>query len=152
VLRLSATVSADEAALLHVGQELRLQGQPQSGRVVAVLPSVDAKTRRVPLLAEIDNDAKAPLLAGLFVRATITAASPTAALRLPASALRPGSQDEVVRVVAGKARLAHVAFARDADGTLLVHGGLSPEDEVLIAPSAEIRDGDAVAVAPREPG
>jgi hypothetical protein len=34
----------------------------------------------------------------------------------------------------------------DADGTLVVQRGLGPSDEVLLSPSPELHDGDAVDV------
>jgi RND family efflux transporter MFP subunit len=147
-LRLTATVSAEDAALVRVGQSVRLDASGHVGQITALLPSVDEKTRRVPLIAELKNDRGAPLRAGVFVRATITAAEPVAVLRLPGTALRPGSQDELVVVKEGKARLQRVGFVRDADGTLLVRQGLSASDDVLLAPSADVKDGDSVSVAP----
>ncbi len=145
-LRLEASVSADEAALLRVGQPVQLESG-RSGHITALLPSVDQKTRRVPLLAQIDNRGPDPLLAGVLVRAHVIAGEPRSVLRLPASALRPGSQDEVVLARGGKAQLQHVVFARAADGSLLVRAGLSAGDQVLLAPSAEVHDGDALGSA-----
>jgi RND family efflux transporter MFP subunit len=147
-LRLTATVSADDAALLRVGQTIQVEGSGRSGRITAILPSVDEKTRRVPLIAEIDNRGPSPLLAGVFVRATVSAGAPIDVLRVPATALRPGSQDELVLAKAGKARLVRVTFSRDAEGSLLVRKGLVPDDDVLLAPSSDVKDGDELASPP----
>ncbi|MFI5307262.1 MAG: efflux RND transporter periplasmic adaptor subunit [Polyangiales bacterium] len=146
-LRLNATVSADDAALLRLGQSVQVEGG-RRGRITAILPSVDEKTRRVPLVAEIDNRGPSPLLAGVFVRATVSAGAPIDVLRVPATALRPGSQDELVLVNANRARLARVTFSRDADGSLLVRKGLLSGDEVLLAPSSEVKDGDELQPPP----
>ena len=109
-----------------------------------MLPSLDPQTRRVPILAEIPNDGAplAPLLAGAFVRATVTSATPIHVLELPPGALRPGSQDEVVVLVGGKAHLARVVFTQGEAGALLVRGGLTAADAVVLNPSPEVREGE----------
>jgi cobalt-zinc-cadmium efflux system membrane fusion protein len=147
-LRLTATVSADDASLLHLGQSVQIDGSSREGRITALLPSVDEKTRRVPLIAEIDNRGPQALLAGAFVRATVSAGAAIDVLRVPATALRPGSQDELVLAQAGKAKLVRATFARDQDGSLLVRKGLAAEDEVLVSPTSEVKDGDPLSSAP----
>lgn len=148
-LKLNATMSAEDAPLAQVGAVATLEGKGGvKGTITAILPSVDAQTRRVPIIAEIPNDPSAPILAGVFVRATITAGAPVHVLRIPASALRPGSQDELVVVRGGKAHLVHVAFSHGDDGSLLVRGGLAETDDVVAAPTGETKEGDAIAVAP----
>jgi RND family efflux transporter MFP subunit len=134
-LRLTTTISASDAEFARPGVEVELEGG-QRGRVSAVLSSVDPETRRLPIVAEFDNSGPKPLLANLFVRATLAPNAPTSVLKLPASALRPGSQDELVLISGERFAIAHVVFARAGDGSLLVREGLSPEDRVLAAPSA----------------
>jgi RND family efflux transporter MFP subunit len=148
-VKLSGAVGEADAPLVKAGAplEVKLDGRTVQGRVVAVLSSVDAATRRVPLEAEIKNDAGQPLLGGSFVRAAVTGLKPVSVLRLPASALRPGSQNEVLVVEGTRAHLRHVVFARAADGALLVRGGLEPNERVLETPTAEAAEGDAVAAA-----
>jgi RND family efflux transporter MFP subunit len=145
-LRLSATISVVDAAFAQPGAEVELEGG-QRGRVSAVLPSVDAQTRRLPIVAELDNSGPRPLLAGVFVRATLAPGAPIRALKLPPSALRPGSQDELVLVTGERLTIARVVLARASDGSLLVREGLAAEDQVLAAPSAEVKDGDAAPAA-----
>lgn len=147
-LRLRATVSVEDVSLVSVGALVRLDASGRSGRVTAVLPSVDPQTRRVPIVAEIPNQAAPPLLAGVFVRATITTGEPISVLRLPASTLRPGSQDEVVLLKAGKLRRARVVFARGDDGALWVREGLRPDEDVVLSPSAAAADGADVSTVP----
>ena len=144
VLKLTATLSEADARLVEVGSIVTLADGPPGlqGKVTAVLPSLDPQTRRVPVLAEIPNDAAPPLLAGAFVRATITSSKEIAVLELPPGALRPGSQDEVVVLAGGKAHLRRVAFTQGEGGVLLVRSGLEPADAVVLNPSAEVREGD----------
>lgn len=145
-LRLSATVSAEEASLLDVGAAVRLDapGAP-AGKLTAILPSADARTRRVPVLAEVVPDPKARLFGGTFVRATVVAARPIDVLRLPPSTLRPGSQDEVVVAREGRVHFARVVFARGEDDALLVRAGLEPADQVVVAPGGTLKEGDPLA-------
>jgi RND family efflux transporter MFP subunit len=146
-LRFTGTLTLEDAALLRVGTPIEIQGSPAKGSVTAVLPSVDPQTRRVPVLAEVANDASAPLLAGSFARAVFRSAQPIDVIKLPAEALRPGSQDEIVLVEAGRARVVRVTFARDDAGALLVRRGVSTADSVVLAPSASTKTGDAIQLA-----
>lgn len=151
VVKLSATITEADARLIAVGDVITVEadGEPRAGRVTAVLGSLDPQTRRVPMLAEIPNvAAAAPLLAGAFVRATITVARDVPVLELPASALRPGSQDEVVLVVDHRAALRRVAFTTGPGGVLLVRAGITAGDVVVKSPSSEVREGEEIAVAP----
>ena len=153
VLKLAATLSETDARLIENGDAIVIEGSPAAGKVVAVLGSLDAQTRRVPLLAEIPNDGATPLLAGSFVRATITAGREVQALSLPASVIRPGSQDEVVVAQGGKAHLARVVFTSAADGSLVVRSGVAVTDMLVEKPSSEIHEGDdlGAAAAPAAP-
>lgn len=148
-VKLSGAIGEADAPLVKPGAalEVRLDGRTVQGRVVAVLTSVDAATRRVPIEAEIKNDGGQPLLGGLFVRAAVSGLKPVAVLRLPASALRPGSQNEVLVVEGGRQHVRHVLFARAADGALLVRSGLEANERVLATPTAEAADGDPIAEA-----
>jgi membrane fusion protein, multidrug efflux system len=148
-VKLSGAIGEADAPLVKPGAELevRLDGRTLPGRVVAVLTSVDAATRRVPLEAEIKNDRGLPLFGGSFVRAAVKGLQPVSVLRLPSTALRPGSQNEVLVVAGTSAHVRHIQFARAADGALLVRAGLEPDERVIAAPTAEAADGDPVAAA-----
>lgn len=148
-VKLSGAIGEADAPLVRPGAplEVRLDGRRVQGRVVAVLGSVDAATRRVPLEAEIKNDAAQPLLSGVFVRAAVTGLKPVQVLRVPATALRPGSQNELLVVDGARLHVRHVLYARAADGALLVRGGLEPKERVMLTPTAEAQDGDAVGLA-----
>jgi RND family efflux transporter MFP subunit len=152
VLKLSATLSEGDARLVQLGDALTVDGDPAvgggaSGKVTAVLGSLDPMTRRVPIVAEIPNTSATPLLAGAFVRATIGSGREVSVLELPGTALRPGSQDEVVVLVNGKAHLVRVVYVSAPDGTLLVRGGISAADAVVTSPSPEVKDGDDLGPA-----
>jgi RND family efflux transporter MFP subunit len=152
--RLSVTVGEEDVPLISVGSPVTVlyRDHAVAGKLVALVPSLDQATRRAPVEIEVPNGDtdKTKLLAWSFVRARIQGTNETDAVRLPAVARRPGSQDEVVTVaeVAGKkvAKIVKVSFAVDEDGTLVVQRGLSPADVVILSPNVEVRDGDPVDV------
>ncbi len=149
--RLSATVGEEDVPLVAQGATVKIVYREHSvdGKVIAIVPSLDQATRRAPVEIEVPNDGR--LLGWGFVRARILGASEMPAVRLPALARRPGSQDEVVKLVtAGDkkvAKIAKVSFAVDEDGSLVVQRGVSVEDVVLLSPNVELKDGDPVEVA-----
>ena len=145
VLKLNATLSEGDARLVDVGADITVDGR--KGKVTAVLPSLDALTRRVPMVAQIANDGERPLLARAFVRATITTPKDIAVLRLPGTARKPGSQDEIVIVENGVAKIRRVVFDTAPDGALLVREGLAATDVVVTAPSGEMEDGQVLKVS-----
>lgn len=145
ILKLSATLSEGDARLVAVGDEVAITSDGAGsvkGKVTAVLGSLDPQTRRVPMLAEIQNRETEPLLAGAFVRATVTSAREVRVLELPPTALRPGSQDEVVVLADGRAHIAHIAFTTGEGGVLLVRSGITEKDDIVVGPSPEVREGD----------
>ena len=141
VLKLSATLSEADARLVEVGASVRVEGGA-TGKVTAVLASLDPQTRRVPVQAEIPNDQASPLFAGAFVRATVVSDKEIDVLELPPGALRPGSQDDVVVRVGGKAHVVRVAFTQGEGGAIFVRSGITTADAVVLNPSAEVREGD----------
>jgi RND family efflux transporter MFP subunit len=141
-LRLTATISPADAAFAVPGARVEIEGDAHAGKITAVLPSVDSQTRRLPIVAEIANTGTAPLLANVFVRAALVPSAPIDVLRLPASALRPGSQDEVAIANDGRVRIARIEYVHADDGSLLVRSGISPGDQLLVTPSAQVKDGD----------
>ncbi|MEZ4299158.1 MAG: efflux RND transporter periplasmic adaptor subunit [Polyangiaceae bacterium] len=145
ILKLNATLSEGDAHLVQVGDEIDVDGR--KGKITAVLPSLDAMTRRVPMVAEIPNGGDSPLFARSFVRAKIASPREISTLRLPGTARRPGSQDEIVVVEKGLARIRRVVFDVGDDGTLFVREGLAATDQVIAAPSGEMLDGQEVVVA-----
>lgn len=149
--RLSATIGEEDVPLVALGAKVSVlyRDKVSKGKVVAVVPSLDQATRRAPVEIEVANGEGSGLLGWGFVRARIEGKAELDAVRLPALARRPGSQDELVKVerTAGGAlaRIVKTAFVVDAaDGALVVQRGLSPGDEVLLSPSADLKDGDRI--------
>lgn len=157
-LKLSTTVTEADADLLATGAEVVVASErgEARGRITAILSTLDARTRRVPVVAEFDNaprdsaskaKSEPPLRAGAFVRARVAAQREIAVLRLPHAVLRPGSQDEVLLVGPGsRLELRHIVYSIAPDGTLLVRRGIDAGDELVLAPMAEAKAGDEVRV------
>lgn len=152
VLKLSTTVSESDANLLIPGApvQLELETGKVTGRVSAVLGTVDERTRRVPVEASFDNPGF--LRAGSFVQAHVAAKNEIEVVRLPHEVLRPGSQDEVVVVLdGGRLDVRHVVLSVDKDGSLLVRRGVSVTDKLVSKPKPEAKAGDVVTVEPGKP-
>lgn len=143
--RLVATVGEDDVPLVQSGSRVVVVYRSESvpARVLTLVPSLDPMTRRAPL--EIEVPRKEGLLGYSFVHAFVESDTPVAAVRVPATAGRPGSQNDVVTCVQGKAKVVRVVHAVDTDGTWIVRQGLSISDTVLVAPKAEVKDGDVIA-------
>jgi RND family efflux transporter MFP subunit len=144
--RLAATVGDEVADLVKPGLEVKLKYRDRTvtGKVSTVIPSLDQATRRAPIEISVPNDESEPLLAWSFVRAEIQSDKDVPALRVPGSARRAGSQDEMVVLKDGKAHVVHVTGAIDEDGSWLVRDGLTASDAVVLDPSSDLQEGDAL--------
>ena len=147
-LKLRSTVSEHDANLLQTGAVVEIDAEhgPVKGKVSAVIASVDAATRRVPIEALIENPGA--LRAGSFVRAHVRSAEAISVLRLPHTALRPGSQDEVLTLQGDKLQLKNIIFSVAKDGSMLVRRGISADDQVVLSPKSEWKTGDSATAAP----
>jgi RND family efflux transporter MFP subunit len=159
-LELSTTVTEDDASLLEEGAPIHVATETGTvtGRVTAILATLDARTRRVPVVAEFDNapakgSSAAPLRAGAFVRAWVATRQPIAVLRVPHAVLRAGSRDEAFAVNPATSVLEarHIVYAISPDGSLLVRQGLRPDDQLVLAPIAEAKAGERVRVQSEAP-
>lgn len=149
-LRLVGTISELDVGLVKLGADVVVnipaQGKTVHAKVSSILPAVDPATRRIPVEASLDNDAKEPILAGVFVRASVGGGTALAVVKLPSSALRPGAQDEIFVVENNKLRSVKIVFTRASDGSLLVRSGVTAKDSVLASPAPESKDLDSVKV------
>lgn len=144
--RLAGSVSEADFDLVKVGASVGVLWKDRvvSGKVSAVVPSLDPMTRRAPVEIEVPNDPKNPILGYGFVRVKIEGPAEVDALEVPVTAKRAGSQDEVVVVNAGKAKTVRVVHDTKADGTWLVRSGLQASDVLLLNAPPELKDGEEV--------
>ncbi len=141
---------------LKTGQPvaIRLDAFPEesfSGRIYAVEPVVEERTRTVLVRARVDNQGF-KLKPGMFVRVTLTLSTKQNAILVPETAIWPQGQDSFVyRVVDGKALLTKVALGQRRPGEVEVTQGLSLGDVVVTEGQMKIRDGAPVMVMGEAP-
>jgi RND family efflux transporter MFP subunit len=151
-LKLLGTVGPEDAVLVRAGTALEILGADGRrvigrGKITAVVPALDAATKRVPIEATVANDGAEPLLAGALVRAAVRGGAPLPVLAFPHTVLRPGSQNEVLVVVDDKLSIRRVEHVVAPDGRLLVRRGLAPTDQVVVRAWPEAADGQLVVVS-----
>jgi hypothetical protein len=152
-LKLVGTLGETDAPLVKLGSEVEIdtdRGQVLA-KVSSLLGAVDVATRRVPFEATVDNRGPNPLLANVFVRGRVRGGAAVQVLRLPRAALKGGAQDVVMVVAGGALHERRVVFVSGPDGTLLVRAGLGTDEQVMLDPPAEARDGEPVTIVPSDP-
>jgi membrane fusion protein (multidrug efflux system) len=121
-------------------------GEEFKGRVYAVEPMVDEKTRTIAMRARIPNRGF-KLKPGMFVRVGLTLDSRPNAIIVREEALWPQGKDNFVfRVVDGKAALTKVEIGNRTPGEVEILRGLSPNDVVVTEGQIKLRDGAPVLV------
>jgi membrane fusion protein (multidrug efflux system) len=144
------------AAQAKPGQavSVRLDAFPDdvfTGRIYAVEPVVDEKTRTILMRARVPNS-NLKLKPGMFVRVALTLDTRKNALLVPEPALWPQGQDNFVyRVVDGKALMTKVEIGQRKPGEVEIVNGLSPNDVVVTEGQMKLRDGAPVMAMPATP-
>lgn len=154
-LRFEGLITADRMHEVRVGQPVsfRVNGFPEAefgGTVRRIDATANATTRQVAVLVGFDRPAEAPRVAGLFAEGRITTGG-SEQLMLPEAALqRSGDTAVVWRVHDGKLQRVTLQLGeRDARrGEFPVLSGLASGDRILRSPMGNLRDGQAVTVAP----
>lgn len=150
-LKLVGSVSASDAALVRPDAEVEILVDGRAvakGKITAVVAALDDATKRLPVQAIIENNEASGLIAGTLVRARVVGTEALPVVRLPHTALKPGSQDEVVVAEDDHLVVRRIVFDVAEDGSLLVRHGISAEDAVVAEPWPEAKTGDVVRSAP----
>ena len=117
-----------------------------TGRVYAVEPMVDERTRTVAMRARIPNQSN-KLKPGMFVRVAVTLESRPNAVVVAEEAIWPQGKDNYVfNVVDGKAALTKVEVGNRQPGKVEIVKGLAANDVVVTEGQIKLRDGAAVTV------
>lgn len=112
-----------------------------SGKIIALEPSIDEKTRTMLLRARVGNE-KGLLYPGMFARVTLTLEERRGALTIPEQAIVPQGQDAFVfKAAADKAVLTKIKLGQRQAGTVEVSEGLQAGDRVVVAGQMKLRDG-----------
>lgn len=151
-LELEASVSADEAVAVRVGQsaQLKVEGsaQPVAARVVRSNPSTVAGSRAVIIylaLANSDN-----LRQGLFAQGTL-ATGQLQSLALPASAVRSDKPQPYVQLVKD-GKVVHHSINADARGefngqAMVAVSGLSENTQAIAGSVGALLEGSSVKLS-----
>ena len=133
---------------------IRLDAYPNDvfpGRIYALEPSVDEKTRTVVVRAQIPNQ-HGKLRPGMFARVNVLLGTRPDAILVPEQAIWPQGRDAFVyKVVDGKATLTKIELGVRRPGEVEVVMGLTPNDMVVTDGQMKLKDGAPVMVLPAPP-
>ncbi len=155
-IKLDFRVPEGYVSQVKVGQQvaIKLDAFPHeifTGRIYAMEPVVDERTRTVLLRARVNNTAF-KLKPGMFVRVGLTLDTRENAILVSEPAIWPQGQDSFVfRVVDGSAVLTKVKLGQRRPGEVEVVAGLNPGDIVVTEGQIKIKDGAPVTVLPNAP-
>jgi membrane fusion protein, multidrug efflux system len=121
------------------------------GKIYALEPAVDEKTRTVVVRAQIPN-LQGKLRPGMFARVNVLLSTRPNAIVIPEQAIWPQGRDAFVyRVVDGKAALTKVELGVRRPGEVEVLKGLTANDVVVTDGQIKLKDGAPVMVLPAPP-
>ena len=141
---------------IRPGQELtiRVDAYPSDafrGKIYALEPAVDEKTRTVVVRALIPNPHN-KLRPGMFARVNVLLSTRPNAIVIPEEAIWPQGRDTFVyRVVDGKAALTKIELGVRRPGQVEVLKGLGAGDTVITDGQIKLRDGAPVVILPAPP-
>jgi multidrug efflux pump subunit AcrA (membrane-fusion protein) len=144
-----AELTADELMTLRRGKKARVMlsgGRTLSGKVRAISPSVDPRTRYGYALVSLDDSSG--VIAGAFARGTFDVSSARKVKWLPASAvLQRASQSYVLAVDAeGRVHESVVQIGQRNGARIEITKGLQADMPVVESGGAFLTDGDLVLV------
>lgn len=148
-LRAEGTVPEQAAAALRIGDELPVVvhdgAAPVAGRIEELSAAADAVSRSVLVKVALPAGS---VRSGQFARLQV-AAGRTETLLAPAAALtRFGQMERMFVVENGRAVLRLVKTGRTTGDRLEILSGLNAGEQVVLAPPAALRDGQAVTLQP----
>jgi membrane fusion protein (multidrug efflux system) len=154
-LRLAVDIPEPDVRYLRVGDAARVAldafpGRELRGKVARRAAALDPGTHTLRVEVEIPNPDGA-LPPGLYARVRLRLEAPRERLVIPPEALLREGHDEFVFVVeGGRARRRRVVKGLDTGATVEIRAGVGPQDPIVVAGHAGLRDGDPVE-APRAP-
>jgi len=140
---------------LQLGQEvgIRVDAYPAEtfpGKVYALEPAVDEKTRTVVVRAQVPNPSS-KLRPGMFARVQVLLETRPNAVLIPEQAIWPQGRDTFVyRVVDGKAALTKVDIGMRRPGEVEILKGLAANDTIVTDGQIKLKDGAPVMVLPSQ--
>jgi len=141
---------------LSVGQRTRLSadalpGEEYEGRIQAIIPKGDVKSRTFPVQVQVPNPA-ARLKPGMLMRVTLAVGQRHQAILVPKDALVLAQGAYLVYVVNdGQAKPVTVKAVAAHDGLMEVQGNLQPGQKVVTVGNERLRPGQAVRILEHAP-
>ncbi len=148
-LRLVVAVPEAEASGIARGAGVNFTvpahpGRTFSGAVARITPSLDPKTRSMPVELDVPNT-KGLLAPGMYAEVFWTARRPGSALLVPPTAVVTTTERSfVIRLRNGRAEWVNVTRGAPAGDLVEVLGALQAGDEIVRRASDEIREGTAL--------
>ncbi|HMW02619.1 MAG TPA: efflux RND transporter periplasmic adaptor subunit [Acidobacteriota bacterium] len=152
-IKVQLQISETQLAKVKIGQEVSLASdafpdRKFSAKVTALNPIVDQNARSLMIEAQMANP-DGVLRPGMFVKARVAQPEQRTALFVPVKAVfyQPALNASGVYVIEGtKARLRIVQPGSRDGEELEILTGLTPEDQVVVAPPAKLIDGSLVEI------
>jgi membrane fusion protein, multidrug efflux system len=150
-MRFEGQVSADRLGELKLGQPVsfRINGFGDAefkGKLARIDAAANATTRQVEVIAEFNDRAKAPQVAGLYAEGRVESTERKALVLAEGSVVRQGDVAFVWKVDGNQLKKVNVTVGErdDRRGELVITSGLALGDQVLRAPTSSLTDGAAV--------
>ncbi len=150
------SVAERDSARVAVGQPVAVSVAPYpdesfEGKVSAVSPVIDSRTRTMRVKARIPNS-DGRLRPGLFARTDLGVAKRSGAVFVPVEAILQRADGEVLFVVGpdDRARRVVVKTGIQREGRIEILEGVRPEEVVVVSGQAALADGVLVAKRQRE--
>jgi membrane fusion protein, multidrug efflux system len=147
-MRFEGQVSADRLGELKLGQPVsfRINGFGDAefrGKLARIDAAANATTRQVEVIAEFNDRAKAPQVAGLYAEGRVESAERKALVLAEGSIQRQGDAAFVWKVAGNQLKKVPVTLGErdDRRGEVVIASGLALGDEVLRAPTGNLTDG-----------
>lgn len=148
-LELESPVASADLAPIRTGQPATFSvnsypGVKFEGRVLDILPAMDAETRSAKVRIRVNN-AAGRLKAGMFAEGEILTGVHANAIVIPSAAVyrddRSAKSSHVFVLENGKAAKRQVRIGREGDAKLEILEGLKPGDQLIAEQSIEIAEG-----------
>lgn len=150
-MRFEGQVSADRLGELKLGQPVafRINGFGDAefrGKLARIDAAANATTRQVELIAEFNDRAKAPQVAGLYAEGRVESTDRKALVLNEGSVQRQGDSAFVWKVAGNQLKKVPVTLGErdERRGEVVIASGLALGDEVLRSPSGNLADGAPV--------
>ena len=158
-MRFEGQVSADRLGELKLGQPVsfRINGFGDAefkGKLARIDAAANATTRQVELIAEFNDRAKAPQVAGLYAEGRVESADRKALVLAEGSVVRQGDNAFVWKVAGNQLKKVNVTVGErdERRGEVVITSGLALGDQVLRAPTSSLTDGATVQRVPAGAG